>query len=204
MIMEEKKLTDEEIVKALECCATISVNPYLRGECIDCPYFQKHIDCVEGRRSEMDCIDLIHRLKDENESLKKREKIADEDLNNVSNEWANCRDENAKLKAEIERLTAEINQRRERMSRMDCNYATELQKKAKLQKQVDELKTENKELYKEHTTLIAGSILKQQDIVKDTAREILQELYDQIDENTPKWVGVQIKIIAKRKGVEVE
>ena len=38
----------------------------------------------------------------------------------------------------------------------------------------------------------------------DTAKEILQELYDQIDENTPKWVGEQIKIIAKRKGLEVE
>jgi hypothetical protein len=38
----------------------------------------------------------------------------------------------------------------------------------------------------------------------DTAREILQELYDQIDENTPKWVEAQIKIIAKRKGLEVE
>lgn len=67
--MEKKKLTDEEIVKALECCAMISVNPYLRGECIDCPYFQKHIDCVEGKRGERDFIDLIHRLQDENARL---------------------------------------------------------------------------------------------------------------------------------------
>lgn len=73
------KLTDEEIVKALECCAMISVNPYLRGECIDCPYFQKHIDCVEGKRSEMDCIDLIHRLQSENKGKTEHlEKCLDE------------------------------------------------------------------------------------------------------------------------------
>ena len=68
--MEEKKLTDEEIVKALECCAMISVNPNTRGECTECPYFQKAIDCFSGKRSEMDTLDLIHRLQDENEWLK--------------------------------------------------------------------------------------------------------------------------------------
>ena len=46
--------------------------------------------------------------------------------------------------------------------------------------------------------------LKIEQAIKDAVKEILQELYNQIDENTPKWVGEQIKIIAKGKGVEVE
>ena len=38
---------------------------------------------------------------------------------------------------------------------------------------------------------------------KETAREILKELYEQIDEKTPKWVETQIKMKAKQFGVEV-
>lgn len=39
---------------------------------------------------------------------------------------------------------------------------------------------------------------------KEAVKEALQELYEQIDEKTPKWVKVQIEMIAKRNGVEVE
>lgn len=39
---------------------------------------------------------------------------------------------------------------------------------------------------------------------KETAREILKELYGQIDEKTPKWVETQVKMKAKQFGVEVE
>lgn len=118
--------------------------------------------------------------------------------------------------AKIERLTAEIDQRQEMMHRMDCNYATELQKNAELKKQVDELKSENTKLYKEHTTLIAGSILKQQDIARDTAKEIIEEL-NNIKDFFPDSPGGhlradgwrmcidKLKEIAKeRYGVEVE
>lgn len=59
-MMKENKLTDEEIVNALEVC--------IRGKgCESCPYFENEIDCV--RRSEKDTLDLIHRLQDENERL---------------------------------------------------------------------------------------------------------------------------------------
>ena len=58
--MEEKKLNDEEIVKALETC--------MSGKgCEVCPYFENGIDCV--RRSEKDTLDLIHRLQSEIERL---------------------------------------------------------------------------------------------------------------------------------------
>ena len=39
---------------------------------------------------------------------------------------------------------------------------------------------------------------------KETAREILKELYEQIDEKTPKWVETQIKMKAEQFCVEVE
>lgn len=63
--MEEKKLTDEEVIEALGCC--------VKGEtCTTCPYFIKRIDCVYHRRAEGDALDLIHRLQAENELLKER------------------------------------------------------------------------------------------------------------------------------------
>jgi hypothetical protein len=61
---EEKKLTDEEIVKALECCANDEM-------CRECPYFIKGIDCGE-QRSEKDYLDLIHRLQGNYSNLKER------------------------------------------------------------------------------------------------------------------------------------
>lgn len=78
------------------------------------------------------------------------------------------------------------------------------------QKQVDELKEENKELYKENTTLIAGSILERKDIVKDAAKEILGEL-DLFFKGTTfrkgyefKKIDEKLKELAKNNGVEVE
>lgn len=60
-------------------------------------------------------------------------------------------------------------------------YTRAIERADKLQKQIDQLnalKAENTELHKEHTALIAGSILEKQDIVKDTAKEIVTEIDD--------------------------
>ena len=51
--MNEYKLSDEEIVKALEFC--------IESTCDKCPYFKKKIDCAGGRQ-EQDCLELINRL----------------------------------------------------------------------------------------------------------------------------------------------
>lgn len=61
--MEEKKLTDEEIVKALECCA---VEPC--EDCGNCPRFTKEKLCHKANAKQS--LDLIHRLQNENERLK--------------------------------------------------------------------------------------------------------------------------------------
>ena len=70
------------------------------------------------------------------------------------------------LQKEIERLTEELEVKKKECreiaddyQEMGTFYYNETIKTAELQKQVDELKTENTELYKEHTTVIAGSIL---------------------------------------------
>ena len=60
--MEEKKLTDEDIIKAFEICY------FGITSCDDCPYEMNNIDCTK-RRSEKNILDLIHRLRDENKRL---------------------------------------------------------------------------------------------------------------------------------------
>lgn len=132
--MEEKKLTDEELVKSIECC--------IKYNCRKCPYILKHIDCVSDKRAEKDFIDLIKRLQAKNNEL---------------------------------------------------------------QKQVDELKAENTELYKEHTTLIAGSILQKKQAVKDTVKEIWDiVMSDECSvENTFDDTRFT-QIIKERYGVEVK
>jgi hypothetical protein len=56
--MYKKELTDEEIVKALECC--------VKNDCEKCPYLIKGFDCVISKQTENVVLDLIYRLQDEN------------------------------------------------------------------------------------------------------------------------------------------
>lgn len=98
----------------------------------------------------------------------------------------------------------------------DCEkYAIE---NGELQQQINELKSENTVLYKERTTLIAGSILQKQDIVKDTSKKIedkIQELLDTpFEGKTEKQkyqrkgmeegLKIVLEIVRECKGVEVE
>ena len=61
--MTDKKLTDNEIVKALECCN--------KNDCRTCPYGKYNVTgwcCMPKARK--DALDLINRLQAENERLK--------------------------------------------------------------------------------------------------------------------------------------
>ena len=203
---EEKKLTDEEIIKALECCGN-------RDNCFDCP--------IMGEMKRRNCIcreivlDLIHRLQTLNKWLLDRCKIKDGDI--------------ADQKAEIERLTnlydgqsgfmtssmgdlpltvAGLRKAVDEISRL-LAVQTELQElnakyyneakdlrreKAELKKQVDELKEryleeskarcEIEQLYKKnsHSHSIGISVQrtywekKVQQAVKDTAEKFADKL----------------------------
>ena len=59
----EKRLTDNEIVKALECCVTKG------AKCTDCPAFVK-VDRSNCKKYFRGAIDIINRLQAENERLK--------------------------------------------------------------------------------------------------------------------------------------
>ena len=212
--MEEKKLTDEEIVKALECC--------VKGEtCTTCPYFIKRIDCVYHRRAEDNALDFIRRLQYRCSSAIK-----------ASDEWKEKyekeRKENAEQKAEIERLKAtgllkeneqlkKDLQRKELLRQKAVLYAEEKQaKNAELQKQVDELKELNAKYLDSIESVQAGRCrfrceLTQQ-AVKDTAKEIYGEINvsDILVVETQEYGEIEVvpierlKEIIKRKGVEVE
>lgn len=61
--MEEKKLTDEEVIEALECCSK-------SWDCNNCKYDKENNNrfiCSENLLK--DCLDLIRRLQAENERL---------------------------------------------------------------------------------------------------------------------------------------
>ena len=88
--MEEKKLTDEEVIKALECCINSE-----GCDCGNCSY-NNNDDCQH--RSGEDLLELIHRLKSENEDLKAKQKCHLELIDDKNEEIC-------KQKAEIERLT---------------------------------------------------------------------------------------------------
>ena len=91
--MTDKKLTDEEIIKALECCLDISPST-----CKNCPLFNiTNSTMVCSKIAAKFALDLINRLQAEIERLKKsylrnQEIFAEQSL------------ENERLKAENERL----------------------------------------------------------------------------------------------------
>lgn len=80
--MTDQKFTDDDVIKALECC-------FGHELCDKCPY-EELVDCV--RQKEQNAIDLINRQKVEIESLK----IANEKMYSANKEQ----------EAEIERLQA--------------------------------------------------------------------------------------------------
>ena len=60
--MLDNKLTDNEIIKALEICGTY------KGKCTDCPAFVK-VDRSNCKKVLLGALDLINRLQTENERL---------------------------------------------------------------------------------------------------------------------------------------
>jgi chromosome segregation ATPase len=146
--MEEKKLTDEEIVKALECCGELD-------NCFDCPIM------VEMKRRNFICrevvLDLIHRLQAQNAEYER--KLTDGEL--VSKEWHDEQVGHAELvieeqKAEIERLKEDRNQLalcnkglQDGINEYQADNAELGRKNAELQKQVDELKDERENMQAE-------------------------------------------------------
>lgn len=173
--MEEKKLTDEEVIKAFENCNN--------GGCKDCSYRNaKNKDRCNHKKLNGEIINLIRCLQSENEYLKSLtedgkilENLAIYKTKTIDNEKEihRLQDENATLKselkkeleeheeftkkanAEIERLKSEIKgyegiaKRAGELLKENTAFKTgDLQaRNAKLQKQVDELTEFKKEVF---------------------------------------------------------
>ncbi len=184
--MEEKKLTDEEIVKALEMDCLCVV---YRNGCENCPLFDEDCSFLPNAIK-----DLIHRLQSENKSLRE---IA---IGATETQGLNIEllQKNAEQKAEIERLTRELDD----TISMNEMYVEKVRQNAELQKQVDELKETNRKLFEYG----ASKIVECEQAVKDTVKEIwlkaksLEE--EENDYDFPLYTfGLWLN---RRFGVEVE
>ena len=181
--MEEKKLTDEMIVKALEMdCLCV-----VYGDCESCPFFDK--DC---RILPKAIKDLIHRLQDENKRLSLIAGIVNK---GVAVEIVNMQETIDKQKAKIERLTEERDKAKRDNTSLIYNISRVEKENDELRKQVEELK-----IY------LASEKVCSKQAVKDTAKEILDKAII-IDKNTGDKGFICIEALTelcKSKGVEVE
>ena len=76
-------MTDEQIIKALECCATDDGD-----DCFQCPYCNLFFEPGNGgcvNRCRKDALDLINRQKAEIERLQSRNKFLEIEYKNMSN-----------------------------------------------------------------------------------------------------------------------
>lgn len=222
--MKEKKLTDEEIVKALECCSSGQT-----GEaCKKCPL--RGICVCNSNAIEVYALDLIHRLQSEIETLK-------------SNKFASWKVKFFKAQEEIERLTEENSQlessaacervvNRQMKAMLDNFHECDklLRKEnAELQKQVDELTDKLGKVLlgiKADEVLVAKGIEKaveeqiedmcldcpyklkfieiEKQAVKDTAKEIYLWLREKDKRGMTVPFNTVLRQLKERFGVEVE
>jgi hypothetical protein len=190
--MEEKKLTDEEIVKAFENCCVNDCG------CAECPYATWYIGNSGGCDGDIEAyvLDLIHRLQAQNAEYER--KLTDGEL--VSKEWHDEQVGHAELvieeqKAEIERLTREVDKQKNFVTAWEESWKiadeqntkmrVKLKKEnAELQKQVDELKDERENM--------------QAEILRFEDMKFTQEHCDLYDENEA------LKQWLKRLNVDLE
>lgn len=100
----DKKLTDNEIIKALECCGNI-----VDSTCKGCVYHETYnASCVV--RLMRDALDLINRQKAENEKNENIIRIADKTIETQQ--------------TEIERLTNKLEQQEEMMANLGVELTT--------------------------------------------------------------------------------
>lgn len=97
--MPDKKLTDSEIVKALECCAD-----YKNTKCKGCPLEES---CVDNNICGL-ALDLINRLQAENKSQSIMIKMLKGSIEDYKNSYINQKAENERLKPFEEKI-AEYN-----------------------------------------------------------------------------------------------
>ena len=172
--MNERKLTDQEIKKALECCTS---EVTLELNCSTCSMLGVKDCMTETKKNALDLINRqqadIERFNKENDELKNGffqehyKEIECQELLSVSEAWRKESLHNIDLEAEIERLNGElIEQRTRRKNAVDAYYEA----KAKIWKWETEcgILTREREMYK------GGSV----EAVKEFAERLKGEYKD--------------------------
>ena len=126
--MPDKKLTDNEIIKALECC-------FIEQQCNYCPLYKEHsADCLDTVLKNAHA--LITRQKTENENLK----VENQSLRSAANSLKMHYEE---AQAEIERLKIELDFAKAFRKETDAEFSLMHRKYGNM------LKTTKTEAYKE-------------------------------------------------------
>ena len=106
--MTDKKLTDNEIVKALECCSCETIM-YCEDQC---PFYKK---CMKDEQLSKYALDLINRQKAEIDELQLEIKSYNAENNklkaensNLTSDLTSLQNDLTSAKAEIERLTIRL------------------------------------------------------------------------------------------------
>ena len=188
--MDKKKLTDEEIINALDCCAVDEVT-----DCENGPLLRE--SCAIIRKY---ALDLIHRLQAENEKLR-NSKVIQETVDYCAEDLKKAQAEIEQKEKENEELTISYNGV-QKQARERCE---------ELQNQVDELTAEKENLYFQNQNLQTyidnhEQIWKRntEKAVKDTAKEICDLILEHWEKKQfveCDWLRVEI---AQKYGVEVE
>ena len=196
--MKEKKLTDEEIAKAIlqsiEYSKTIT-------------YFDEWGNCKAIMMT--DILDLIHRLQDENNQIKSN-KFASWKLkffnlkDELKKELAEHEEFTKKAKAEIERLTEELDLANETIDRNNKRYERVSIERQKALDRVDYLEDALLDKIRRNEELITAIKQAEQQAVKDTAKEICALILEHWEKKQfveCDWLRVAI---SEKYGVEVD
>ena len=131
--IDEPRLKDKDIIKALECCSKSKSNEECKK--LGCPFFDEDIDMCGTINSEtiiqVNALDLILRLK--------------ADINNYRTRVGNQREELARLNEQVNEQNAEIEQWKEEANRYQnlwCEAVKDIQTA-----KVDAIKVVTAELY---------------------------------------------------------
>lgn len=144
--MTDKKLTDNEIIKALEVCSDGKIG---NEDCINCPY-----NYIERERPCCDCLmldalDLITHQKTENENLK----VENQSLRTAANSLKMHYEE---AQAEIERLEKETE---DKERAYNDEFCLRKEWKAKCQELLEEKQTAKSEVINEFAERLKNEII---------------------------------------------
>lgn len=96
-------MTDNEIVKALECCSKADCDNFCSDICPQCPYKNERYCAAEISK---DALSLINRQKAETEKLQRRNKFLEIELRNSAN-LLSCRMSEEDTEEETPSVTAD-------------------------------------------------------------------------------------------------